>query len=135
MMLTTPSIFKGGVDDPCQYYMKGEPLDFPSNYVKIHLYCSPTHLSSNSLALPALKDATLLGIIKELGRIQGFEVIEKGGKIISLGSLSNDQEREWRCVDLGEKKLTFLKFDYKVRPRENIGCFFLTISEIIKVKK
>lgn len=130
-MLITPARLKGVVVDPCQYYLKGEPLGFPDNYVKLQFVCADDHKSASTLALPAIKDQTLAGVIKELARIQGFRVKEdKNGQIIGLGNLINTSEREWRCLDLGEKNIKILAFSYRPRARDNLACFYFTVEEI-----
>lgn len=60
-------------NDVCNQELYGEPLG-QNNYIKINFYCGNDKSSKNTLSLDAIEDKTVEGVIKEISRINNFEL-------------------------------------------------------------
>jgi len=119
MMISTLSKSRDLTDDPCKYAIFGEPTTAQQQYIKIYIFCTTSSKSLNSMDLRAIKDNTVGGALKELGRINGFKVTLNEEKII-LGDKKELKNDSWVCLQ-NRKKV--LNFEDALIQRGTIDCF------------
>lgn len=119
-IITTPSQFRDKTNNPCFYSVYGDP-DVGKEYVKVNLYCGESQKSLNTLALKAIKKKSVEGVLKELGRINGFNAVIPPDKILSLGNLETTSQRRWYCLLSGKGVGDFTK---EVNNSEVLECFY-----------
>lgn len=126
-MVFATSSLRDKTDDPCKYSILGDPILAKDEYVKVHLYCSMDAESLNSLDLRAIADRSAGGIIRELGRINGFE-IEYSKDSIRIGKYGDNK---WRCL---ENELPITDYGKIIRQKMTINCFYNFSQEQIESK-
>lgn len=131
-MLTTTSKFRDKTDDPCFYSIFGDPVNSGNNYLKINLYCGNGKKSTNTLSIKAIKDKTIRGAIRELGRVNGFDVLIKNNEIISLGKLQSSEYKKWYCFIDGE---IIKDIGLQVPKGKTLECFWESNDQIEKIAK
>jgi hypothetical protein len=70
-MIYSISKFRDTTNDPCKYAVRGDPKTL--DYVKIDYWCKDGRSSRSTLALAAIKQQTVEGVIDEYSRIQGLK--------------------------------------------------------------
>jgi hypothetical protein len=129
-MLTRTSKFRDKTSDPCFYSIFGDPVNSGNSYLKISLYCGNRKKSINTLSLEAIKDKTVRGAIRELGRVNGFDVLIKNNKIISLGKLQSSDHKKWYCFIDGK----IIKDTGLQAPKgKTLECFWESNDEMGKI--
>jgi hypothetical protein len=118
-MISTVSKSRDLTDDPCKYAIFGEPTTAQQQYIKIYIFCTKSSKSLNSMDLRAIKDKTVGGALAELGRINGFKVSLKEGKII-LGDNKDLKNDSWVCLQ--NRKKVF-NFGEELIQKGTIDCF------------
>lgn len=127
IMMTMVSGLRDKTSDPCKYAVLGEPTTAGLDYLKVNIYCTEKSKSLNSMDLRAIKERTVMGAIKELARVNGFEVKLDGSKIF-LGS--EESNKSWICKN---NRASLGNFSDVVYPKTTIDCFRgLSENEIIK---
>ena len=58
-MFTGTSPYRPLAADPCDKGFANDPHNFSQRYVKLNIYCSPTHKTSNTIILDTLKEQTV----------------------------------------------------------------------------
>ena len=106
-LIETKAKWEETTDDPCKYFLVGDPAIDSKEYVKIFLKCKNGKNSVNTLAIKAIKNKTIKGAIEELGEINHFE-----------GSMIENKEK-WSCqIDSNIVD----NFDLNLKDLMNIEC-------------
>ena len=93
--------------DLCKVQLLGDPK-VGLDYVKVNFFCGDGSFSKNTLALVAIKDKSVDGVIDEYGRIVNFD-----------GQLS--QSTFWTC-SLNDKPITPLLHRSQIMSASTINC-------------
>lgn len=119
-LLETPSGMRDVTSDPCAYSIMGDPVrnDDEFSYVKVVLDCGDSE-ALNTMQLNILDDTSVIGVLRELGRVLGFEVAL--GDDLQLGELGQGGEQRWRC---GYGVDEFVDWTEEIRENSTLTCVF-----------
>jgi hypothetical protein len=70
-MLMSVSESRDKTSDPCRYQILGDPKD-SENYIKVEIDCKNGQVARSTMSLLAIEDKTMVGVLKEYGRVIGF---------------------------------------------------------------
>jgi len=129
-MITNISRFRNKTDNPCLYSIAGDPVNSMNDYLKVNLYCNEKEKSLNTLSLKAVKDKTIEGVIREIGRVNGFRVITQEGQLLSLGALERGKYKKWYCFIDGNPIKTI---KLQIPKGKTLECFWASDNEIKKI--
>ena len=115
-MIVAVSALRDKTDDPCKYSLLGDPVSAKLEYIKVNLYCDKESKTINSMDLRAIKDRTVGGAIRELARVNGFEVNIDKEKF----SMGTKDETKWKCL---QDNVPVTDFETQLIQRATIECF------------
>lgn len=115
VMMNTVSKYRDTTTDPCKYSIFGDPATSQGDYAKVFINCSADKKVTNSIDLRAVGDKTIGGVIKEIGRINGFEV-----KIASGNLYLGDDTKNWSCYE-NQKRIQ--DFGRAIEQKATVECF------------
>lgn len=102
------SSLRDKTDNLCKYKMLGDP-DVGNQYVKINFWCQDNKNARSTIALTAITDKSINGVLKEYARIIGF-------------NLDILKEKKWYCL-IDDKEILESDFNKNIRPTSVINCF------------
>jgi|GEM_PF-1931735 hypothetical protein len=125
-MMVSVSDLRDKTDDPCKYSILGDPVAAKFDYIKVFIFCGDGTKSTNSMDLRAVKEKTVIGALRELGRVNGFEVKYEDNRLF-LGKYSSP---DLKCFQ-NQKFVNDFGTDIKVSG--TIECYYNFLPKEIAV--
>ena len=108
-MIVAKAKWSDVTDDLCKFEIRGEPVAAGDNFIKLMFYCKDGRISRNTIAFMAFSGKKFIDVIKEFGRIIGFnpEIITKDNS-------------KWKCfIDSAPLK----SINEEMRLKVKIECY------------
>lgn len=119
--MTTVSKLRDMTGDPCLYSILGDPIDAGGMYGKVNIICPGGKHSNNSVDLRVLTEKSIIGLLREVGRVNGFKV-SLNESLVELGDLANNVENNsWSCY-VGTRKIS--DFNEVVIDSSSLDCYY-----------
>lgn len=95
-------------DDLCKYKLLGDPA-VKDQYIKLNFWCTNNKNARSTIALTAIENKTIKGVLQEYARIIGFDF-----NIL--------KEKKWYCL-IDNKEISESDFNKNIKPTSSIDCF------------